>query len=73
MRQLSPPMVSTTNWRSCCSSAGVICELVAAVMRVLATQVRLCGSRYLTFLQPLLGLGCSTTVRSGMATLVVSG
>ena len=44
-RQLSPPMLSTTNWRSCCSSVEVICDLVAAVIRVLATQVRFCGSR----------------------------
>lgn len=44
-RQLSPPMLSTTNWRSCCSSVEVICDLVAAVTRVLATQVRFCGSR----------------------------
>jgi len=54
-------MVNTTNWRSCCSSAGLITESVAAVMRVLAMQVRCCGSRSLTFLQPLVGLGWCTT------------
>lgn len=44
----------------------VMRESVAVVMRVLATQVRFCGSRKLTFLQPLAALGWSTTVRSGI-------
>ena len=43
--QFKPPMVNTTNWRSCSSSAGVISEVVTVVMRVFATQVRFCGSR----------------------------
>jgi hypothetical protein len=38
------PLVRPTNWRSCCSLAQEIFDLVAAVIRVLATQVKLCGS-----------------------------
>ena len=43
--QLRPPMARTTSCRSCCSSARLIRESVAALIRVLAMQVSCWGRR----------------------------